>query len=148
MIVKARLEAGVVVEAFLLDEVPDHLASWTTAPIEVGPGWRLEGETWIAPDPYAAIRDTLSLTFAQMIIGLVTEAWITEAEGDAWLAGTLPSAVLSLISTLPAGEQFAARARAVRPSVVLRTDPLVQSLGAANGKTPAEMDEFFVTYAV
>lgn len=88
-----------------------------------------------------------NLSFAQLLIGLVTEAWITEAEGEAWLAGTLPTAVLLVIDSLPAGQRFAAKARALRPSEVLRSDPLVAAMGTAAGKTSAQIDAFFQTYA-
>jgi hypothetical protein len=94
-----------------------------------------------------AARAKMQISFAQMLIGLVSEQWITEAEGEAWLTGTLPAAVLGLISTLPANQRFAARARAVQPSVVMRNDPLVAALGAAQGKTTEQMDDFFRTYA-
>lgn len=94
-----------------------------------------------------AARAFMSLSFAQLLIGLVTEQWITEAEGEAWLVGTLPAPVLALISTLPADQQFSAKAKAIRPSSVLRMDPLVESMGAAQGKTPEELDAFFITYA-
>lgn len=94
-----------------------------------------------------ASRAALSLTFAQLLIGLVTETWITEAEGEAWLTGTLPFAVLTVIDSLPANQRFAAKARAMRPSEVLRNDPLVAAMGAAAGKTAAEIDAFFTTYA-
>lgn len=95
----------------------------------------------------AAARSAMSITFAQLLIGLVTEGWISEAEGDAWVDGTLPSGVTALIATLPAGQQFAARTRAKRPSEVRRIDPLVVALGSAQGKTPEEIDKFFQTYA-
>lgn len=88
-----------------------------------------------------------NLTFAQLMIGLVAEGWITEAEGNAWLVGTLPDPVLLVISTLPAGEQFAAKARAIRPSEVVRADPLVAALAWAEGKTSEEIDTFFYTYS-
>lgn len=88
-----------------------------------------------------------NLSFPQLLIGLVTEGWITEAEGEAWLAGTVPAAATALIDTLPAEQRFAAKARAVRPSVVVRTDPLVNALGAAQGKTAEQLDAFFTTYA-
>lgn len=94
-----------------------------------------------------AARAFLKLSFAQLLIGLVTEQWITEAEGEAWLAGTLPAAVLTVIDALPADQRFAAKARALRPSEVLRGDPLVASMGAAAGKTESEIDDFFRTYA-
>ena len=87
------------------------------------------------------------LTFAQLLIGLVSEEWITEVEGEVWLAGTVPAAVSGLIATLPEGQRFAALARASRPSVVLRSDPLVNALAAAQDKSQADMDAFFTTYA-
>jgi len=98
------------------------------------------------PDP-AEARDIMRLTFAQLLIGLVAEGWISEAEGEAWLAGTLPAQVLAVIATLPAAQQFAARARAARPSIVARLDPLVGALAAAQGKSDAELDAFFAGYA-
>lgn len=101
------------------------------------------------PDEIAA-RDAaiLRLSFAQLLIGLVSEGWITEAEGEAWIAGTLPAAVLAVISTLPQPQQFPAKAKALRPEAVLRNDPLVIALGAAQGKTSDEIDVFFITYGV
>jgi hypothetical protein len=89
-----------------------------------------------------------NLSFAQLLIGLVTEGWITEAEGGAWLVGTLPDVVLLVISTLPQDQQFAAKARAIRPSEIVRDDPLVSMLATAEGKTSEEIDDFFVTYSV
>ena len=88
-----------------------------------------------------------NLSFAQLLIGLVTEEWITEAEGEGWLVGTLPAPVLGVIATLPANQRFAAKARASRPSNVERADPLVGALASAEGKTPEELDEFFLTYS-
>jgi len=96
------------------------------------------------PAPPVIIPD---LSFAQLLIGLVTEDWITEAEGGGWLVGTLPAPVLAVIGTLPANQRFAAKARAIRPSVIVRADPLVASLAAAESKTSAEIDTFFTTYA-
>lgn len=96
----------------------------------------------------AARRADMTLTFSQLIIGLVAEGWITEQQGDRWLDGVLPEPVLSLIATLHPSARFAARARAKRPSVVLRSDALVVGLGAAQGKTPAQLDVFFETYAL
>ena len=90
---------------------------------------------------------TPNLSFAQLLIGLVTEEWITEAEGGGWLVGTLPAPVLAVIAALPSNQQFAAKARAIRPSSIVRADPLVASLAAAEGKTSAEIDAFFTTYA-
>lgn len=102
------------------------------------------------PDPaeaLAAERAAMRLTFSQLMIGLVSEGWITEAEGDAWLDGTLPAPVQGLIATLPEAEQFPARARAKRLIEAQRLDPLVIGLALAEGKTDAELDMFFQSYA-
>ncbi len=137
--------------------------------IRTATGYRatIDGTTWEIPDDAAnryrqavlaaiaagadvtdeviAPAQTVQITFAQLLIGLVAEGWITEADGVAWLSGTPPAPVLALIGQLPAGQRFAARARAVRPSVVLLSDPLVQALGAMQGKS-AELPGFFNTY--
>lgn len=97
-----------------------------------------------APAPPPA--QTTQITFAQLLIGLVAEEWITEAEGEAWLTGTPPAPVIALIGQLPQAQRFAAKARAIRPSIVLRSDPLVIALGTMQGKTPAQLDAFFNTY--
>lgn len=104
-----------------------------------------------APEPtpeemLEAARAAMQLSFAQLLIGLVTEGWITEPEGDAWLAGQLPDAVIALISTLPVEQRFAAKARAARPSIILRADSLVNALAGAQGKSPEELDAFFIKY--
>lgn len=91
------------------------------------------------PDPVPS-----SMSFAQMLIGLVAENWITEVEGNQWLMGNLPAAAIGMIATLPTEQQFAARARATRPSEVLRNDPLVNALGT----NQEELDRFFRTYSV
>lgn len=105
------------------------------------------GDGPTAEELLATERAGMSLTFAQLLIGLVSEGWLTAAEGEAWLIGTLPAQVTALIGTLPVEQQFAAKARAIRPSTILRLDPLVLALGAAQGKTPEELDQFFRTYA-
>jgi hypothetical protein len=127
----------------------ETLATYPAGTVEVPlkPGanfdW-VDGE-WsaIAPPP----APVPNLSFAQLMIGLVSEGWITTAEGEAWLTGTLPAPVLALIATLPDAQQFPAKARALRPTIVERTDPLVNALGAAQGKTPEQLDDFFQTYA-
>ena len=95
----------------------------------------------------APVSVPASISFAQLLIGLVAEGFITEAEGEAWLAGTLPAAVLLVIDGLPADQRFAAKVRAIRPSEVLRSDPLVAAMNVAAGKTDEELDQFFRTYA-
>jgi len=107
--------------------------------------WTDDGPLDVADGPPDPVPQSIS--FAQLLIGLVTEAWISEAEGEAWLVGTLPAAVTAVIDSLPAGQQFPAKARALRPSEIVRNDPLVAAMGAAAGKIEAEIDTFFRTYA-
>ena len=97
-----------------------------------------------APEPVPPPQTT-EISFAQLIGGLVTEQWITKAEGQAWLRGTLPAPVSVLIAQLPEEQQIFAEGRAIRPTSVLLSDPLVQELAAMQGKT-AELPAFFNTY--
>lgn len=115
-------------------------------------GWSNEGYTLVEADPEPAPEPgpepvPMSMSFAQLMIGLVAEQWITEDEGRLWLTGTLPPQVVSTISLIPAEQQFAATAKATRPSVVNRNDPLVQMMALAQGRSDAELDDFFRTYA-
>lgn len=103
------------------------------------------GREWVLSDPPPPPVPS-ELTFAQLLIGLVAEKWITEAEGDAWLEGRIPASARGLIATLPRAQQFAAKARAARPSTVLRNDPLVIALATAQGRAD-DLDRFFTTYA-
>lgn len=90
--------------------------------------------------------DKTKMSFSQLLFGLANEGWITEAEFDAWFAGTLPAPVLALIATLPTqAARLEAKSKAQRPSEVLITDDLVQGLAAAEGRQAA-MQTFFNTY--
>lgn len=109
--------------------------------------WFWQGGKWVeGVRPLAPIP--ASISFAQLLIGLVSEQWITEAEGRAWRDRVaLPEQVQAVISSLPVEQQFAAETRALAPSEILRADPLVEALGSAAGKTTEELDEFFRTYS-
>jgi hypothetical protein len=93
-------------------------------------------------------RAGMTLSFAQLLIGLVERGWITVEEGRAWRDRVaLPGPVQVLIAGFPEGQRFAAETRAYAPSVVARLDPLVVGLGRLSGKTPEEMDAFFLEFA-
>lgn len=56
MIVKAKVDGGVVVEAYLIEDIPfpndvykPEMADWITAPVEVGVGWLYDGENFTPP---------------------------------------------------------------------------------------------------
>lgn len=104
-----------------------------------------------APDPtpedlLAIERAEMQLSFPQMVIGLVTEGWISEADGEGWLQGILPPTVISTINLLPEADRFAAKAKATRPSYIDRNDRLVGMMALAQGRTDEEIDAFFRTY--
>jgi len=102
----------------------------------------------VEPPPPPDWRTTASLTRSQLLIGLVAEGWITEADGSAWLAGTLPGAVEALIAQLPPAEQFAARTKALTATTIPRLDPMVTALGMMEGKTEEDLDAFFLNWAL
>jgi len=108
------------------------------------------GTAWDSTAPSLAdLRANLSMSFGQMIRGLVKEEWITMAEGRSWMNDRiLPAAVITLINSLPEANRFDAEVLGKVPSVVLRSNALVVALGVAAEKTPAELDTFFQTYSV
>lgn len=110
-------------------------------------GTHTRTETPWTAEEYAAYRAGLSLTFLQLLLGLVAEQWITEAEAEAWQLGTLPAVVLAVIDQLPPGDRFAARARARRLTQCARTDALVIAMASATGRNDDDLDAFFETYA-
>lgn len=149
---KAQIENGIVVNLIEVDpgNVPEWCVDWPTADgVEIG--GLFDGEEFSpAPAPVVdidAMRSAMSLTFAQLLIGLVSEGWITAAEGRSWRDRVaLPGPVVNLITSLPVEQQFAAETRAFAPSVILRLDPLVVGLGLHTGKTPEQIDDFFRKY--
>jgi hypothetical protein len=141
-------DSGLTIEEVAAKDAPVG-AAWRivdTLPDDPPERWRWSpnGPLVIAEPTPLPVPD--SITFAQLLIGLVSEGWITEADGESWLEGRLPEPVQALIATLPQDQRFSAKARAIRPSTVLRNDPLVGLLAAAHGKTQEQLDAFFITY--
>lgn len=143
----------------ILDSYPEGTVE---VPLKPGADYDWDGSQWAhtPPDPaevLAEYRANLpNLSKPQLLIGLVAEGWITEAEGDAWLQGTaLPPVILGAIGQLPQDEQFAARARSYSMTFAERADPLVGPLAealAANfgvpvADVPETVDTFFETYS-
>ena len=97
------------------------------------------------PPPPPVVTVPASISFVQLLIGLVAEQWITEAEGEAWMNGTLPAGLLALIGQLPEEHRFPAKMRALRATTVPRQDPLALMMATALGKED-DLDAFFTTY--
>lgn len=100
------------------------------------------------PDPAIARSQIPTLSFAQLLTGLVEMEWITEAEGMDWLKGVaLPAEITALITGLPAEVRFGTTARAMRMSEAVRNDPLVNALASVRGISPEDIDLFFNTFS-
>lgn len=129
--------------AISVEQKPDQFHVWN------GSEWTYDSslETELHSALLLIERSKMRLSFAQLLIGLVTEQWISEAEGEAWLSGVLPFAVLTVIDNLPAEQRFAAKARALRPAEISRNDSLVNAMAIAAGKSDDDIDNFFRTYS-
>lgn len=154
---ESPLEPGVYLIPAGAYETPPPQAGEGEVAQMAGGYWRLQtiaAEPEEPQDPEPSEEEALiykrqgqSLTFPQLLIGLVQMEWITESEGEAWLSGNaLPDEVLSLIAGLPADERFPAKARALRMTQAERLDPLTIGLATVRGVSPEELDEFFDAY--
>lgn len=81
---------------------------------------------------------------AQIIAALISAEVISETEGVAWITGTLPASVEAMIDALPEDRRTIARLRALRPSSVVPSDPLVAALAAAEGKSTQDLIDLFL----
>lgn len=102
-----------------------------------------------SPDEIAAAaRSGMSLTRRQVIIGMVLEGLISQAEGIAMsTAKTPPAAVETMLAEMPEPQQTVARITLADFTVAYRLDPMVALFQTAGGLTDAQMDAFFVGYA-
>jgi len=94
------------------------------------------------------------LSFAQLVVGLTEQGWITDTEADAWLAGNaLPAAVEAAIMSIPevledgSRPRLRAKARALRPSTIARDNELLIMMSHMQGATSEQLDEVFRVYA-
>lgn len=114
---------------------------------------QLQDDVWVhvppPPPDLTAARARMTLSRRQLLIGLAAEGWITADEAvAAATSGVMPAAVTAVVATLPPAEQVAARITWAAMSVAQRLDPLVELLAVAQGVSAAQLDAFFVTYAV
>ena len=126
------------------NDVEQHGREIFAAALAMGPS------AYVPPPPeelLQAERETMRLSFAQLLIGLVDRQWISEADGISWLSGTLPPSVVSTINLLPAEERFAATAKCLRPSYVYRLDQIVLLMAKVRGISDVDVDTLFRDYA-
>lgn len=100
-------------------------------------------EVQTSPPAELTLADLPPVSHAQMIGALILSEVITREEGVEWIKGILPAAVQSMIDALPPEQAVIAELRAIRPTVVVPTDPLVAALAAAQGKTEEDLMELF-----
>ena len=109
--------------------------------------------TWLAvpntPNP-APVVSTVpqTITDRQFFQAAAVQGLITEAQALAMMqTGVIPPALATAISTLPAGQQFAAQMEVVGCRTFLRADPFVIGLSTAMGQTSAQVDALFTLAA-
>lgn len=124
-------------------DVPDGWVQSDVAQI----GWDVVDGVPAPPPPEVKPISVADLSFPQLLYGLVSEGWITAEEADAWLVQRqLPQRLDAVIAALPPTDQILAKARALQPTKIAFEDQMVQAIGAAEGKTEAEMAAFFTKY--
>lgn len=82
-----RVDNNRVVEAFLVDEIPEHLSSWTVLPDEVGIGWVNVNGNWEAPVVVPPVPEKVSRFQARA--ALYQMGLLEAAEALTTLAGGL-----------------------------------------------------------
>ncbi len=113
---------------------------------------RIDYEAWLAdgnePDPYEPpvvvepVPETISdrQFFQQLAIAGV----ITKAEALAAVkTGDIPAALEKFIAPLPDDQKFNAEMLLSGATIFARAHPLTEAIGAAQGMTPAQVDDFF-----
>lgn len=113
---------------------------------------RIDYEAWLAdgnePDPYEPpvvvepVPDTISdrQFFQQLAIAKV----ISQEEALAAVkTGDIPSALSGFIAPLPDDQRFNAEMLLSGATIFARAHPLTEAIGAAQGMTPAQVDDFF-----
>ena len=109
-------------------------------------------DAWLAgggvPDPHVPVvvaagvpREISRRQFFQQ---LAVDGVIDEAEAKAAVkTGDLPDVLIGFVAALPQADRFAAEMLLAGASVFLRDHPLTSAVGAAQGRTAAEIDAFF-----
>lgn len=90
----------------------------------------------------ALVVDDIQFSLACVQAGIVTAA-----EAEAWAGAVLPASLAAAIELLPEGQRAEARIRAAGMKEFRRSASFVVALGAAMGKTPAEIDALFLLAA-
>ena len=129
----------------------EERAQYSVYPIQraiVPDGKRVVSKSYVLENGVAVERVELedvpvavprSVPFNKLVVGLVEDGWLTQAEGEAWLDGSLPTPVIGAIEAMSADQQFRARAKAKAMQEAERNDALL--FAAAKAKMPKATDE-------
>lgn len=109
---------------------------------------REKAEADAAATAEAARIGALVVSDVQFAAACAKAGIITENEAIGWVAsGSLPAALAAAIDQIPEPQRFAARLKASGAKEFVRASPETVAIGAALGKTPAEIDALFALAA-
>lgn len=97
----------------------------------------------VQPVPVPTEITTLQFLIAAALNGIITQA---EALGVAE-NGEVPAAIGAVFGQLESDEQFVARVTWAKMTSILRSDSLVDAVGAAFSMTSEQLDQFFIAAA-
>ena len=106
-------------------------------------------QDWLAargvPDPYVPPPEPVpaEISDRQFFQQLAVAGLITEEQALAANAAVIPSPLLAIIGQMPSGDQFAAKMLVSGATVFQRNHPMTEAIGAAQGWTAAQIDDFF-----
>ena len=153
----ARIESGVVREITEIDPAGRFHPSivWEPCGADVREGWTFDGKDFAAPEPVEPVVPVpQSITKRQLLLGLMSDQWITPAEAEAWADNTaLPGPINDVINAMPAEQQPAARITAKTMSVAERDNPLFRAAAqaampeASEEDIDAALDQAFIAWA-
>lgn len=110
------------------------------------PGAQTEADIRAALKPFG--WPCVDISRRQFYQQCAVEGIVTQDEALTVLTvGTLPAALLAIVSALPADQQFAAKMLLLGSSDFDRNNPFTIAIGAARGMTAAQIDAFFVAAA-
>lgn len=95
----------------------------------------------------AAVRPFMKLTFSQLLVATVADEWMSEADGELWLAGTLPDFIQGFITELPVDQQFSTKVQMLKMTTISRLHSIIAKWAAALNKTDEEIDALFEKYS-
>ena len=127
-----RIEDGAVIPPDAANRDYAAYLEWVAAGNEAAP--------YVAPLPPVPQEISDRQFFQQLaVMGLITEDEAIAAVA----AGTLPAAMAAFIDQLPAEQQFAARMALQGATTFQRSNALVETFGAMQGMTSAEIDDLW-----